>query len=121
VIEARDRGQTVLLSSHVLSEVEAVCDRVAMLRAGRIVEIGHLETLRGLAALRVHAVLAAPVPDLSRVPGVANVVVDGMTVDCDVTGSMQPLISAFAAVGVEHMTTREVSLEELFVSHYGNK
>ena len=53
VVEARDRGQTVLLSSHILSEVESVCDRVAMLRAGRIVEIGHLDTLRSLAAQRV--------------------------------------------------------------------
>ena len=55
VREARDRGQTVLLSSHILSEVEAVCDRVAMLRAGRIIETGHLDVLRGLAAVRVHA------------------------------------------------------------------
>jgi ABC-2 type transport system ATP-binding protein len=121
VIEARERGQTVLLSSHVLSEVEAVCDRVAMLRAGRIIEIGHLETLRELAALRVHVELAGPVPDLSGVPSVSNVAVDGRTIDCDVTGSMQPLIAAFASAGVERMTTREVSLEELFVSHYGTE
>jgi ABC-2 type transport system ATP-binding protein len=120
VLDARDRGQTVLLSSHVLSEVEAVCDRVAMLRAGRIIEIGHLEALRSLAALRVHAELMSPVPDLSKISGVSNVVVDGRTVDCDVNGSMQPLVSALAHAGVEHITTREVSLEELFVSHYGD-
>jgi len=120
VVEARDRGQTVLLSSHVLSEVEAVCDRVAMLRAGRIIEIGHLEALRRLAAVRVHATVGSPVPDLSGVPGVSNVVVDGLTVDCDVSGSMQALVAALARAGVEHMTTREVSLEELFVSHYGD-
>jgi ABC-2 type transport system ATP-binding protein len=121
VVEARDRGQTVLLSSHVLSEVEAVCDRVAMLRAGRIIEIGHLDALRRLAAIRVHATLMSPVPDLSAIPGVSKVVVDGSTVDCDITGSMQPLISALAGAGVENMTTREVSLEELFVAHYGNR
>jgi polyether ionophore transport system ATP-binding protein len=120
VLDARDRGQTVLLSSHVLSEVEAVCDRVAMLRAGRIIEIGHLEALRSLAALRVHAELMSPVPDLSKISGVSNVVVDGRTVDCDVNGSMQPHVSALAHAGVEHITTREVSLEELFVSHYGD-
>ena len=57
VREARDRGQTVLLSSHILSEVEAVCDRVAMLRAGRDHRDGQLDVLRGLAALRVHAEL----------------------------------------------------------------
>jgi len=103
-----------------LSEVEAVCDRVAMLRAGRIIEIGHLDTLRGMAALRVHAVLGGPVPDLTQVPGVSNVVVDGQTAECDVAGSMQPLLSALAPLGVVRMTTREPSLEELFVSHYGS-
>jgi ABC-2 type transport system ATP-binding protein len=120
VREARDRGQTVLLSSHILSEVEAVCDRVAMLRAGRIVEIGHLDVLRGLAALRVHAVVEAPVPDLSGLQGVSNFVIDGQTIECDVAGSMEPLLSALVAAGVRHMTTREPSLEELFMSHYGD-
>ena len=76
--EARDRGQTVLLSSHILSEVEAVCDRVAMLRAGRIIEIGHLDVLRGLAALRVRAQLdVGRCPTSRGVDGVSNVVVDG--------------------------------------------
>jgi ABC-2 type transport system ATP-binding protein len=120
VIEARDRGQTVLLSSHVLSEVEAVCDRVAMLRAGRIIEIGHLDVLRRLAALRVHAQLDAPVPELSGIEGVSHVEVTGQTVECDVAGSMEALIAALAAAGVAHMTTREVSLEELFIAHYGD-
>jgi ABC-2 type transport system ATP-binding protein len=120
VIEARGRGQTVLLSSHVLSEVEAVCDRVAMLRAGRLIEIGELEVLRGLAALRVRAELETAVPDLTAVAGVTNVVVDGRTVECDVKGPMDALIAALAGAGVERMTTREVSLEELFISHYGD-
>jgi ABC-2 type transport system ATP-binding protein len=120
VREAHARGQTVLLSSHILSEVEAVCDRVAMLRAGRIIEIGHLEALRGLAALRVRAEFVASVPDVSRLSGVSNVVVDGRTMECDVSGSMQPLLRALADASVMHMTTREPSLEELFVSHYGD-
>jgi len=120
VREARDRGQTVLLSSHVLSEVEAVCDRVAMLHAGRIIETGHLDVLRGLAALRVRAELDGVVPDLARVPGVSDVVVDGSTVECDVTGSMEPLIGALAQAGVTRMTTREPTLEELFLARYGN-
>jgi ABC-2 type transport system ATP-binding protein len=118
VREAHDRGQTVLLSSHILSEVEAVCDRVAMLRAGRVIETGHLDALRGLAALRVRAVLSSAPPDLSGLPGVNNVAVDGPTVECDVAGSMEPLMRALAEAGVKHMTTREPSLEELFVSHY---
>jgi ABC-2 type transport system ATP-binding protein len=119
VREAHERGQTVLLSSHILSEVEAVCDRVAMLRAGRIIETGHLDTLRGLAALRVHAILQAPPPDLRNISGVSNVVVAGNSVECDVICSMEPLLRVLTDAGVQHMTTREPSLEELFVSHYG--
>jgi ABC-2 type transport system ATP-binding protein len=120
VREASSRGQTVLLSSHILSEVEAVCDRMAMLRAGRVIEIGHIDVLRGLSALRVRARVTSAVPDLSAVEGVSNVVVNGSEVECDVTGSMQPLMSALVHAGVEHMTTREPSLEELFISHYGD-
>ena len=119
--EAHDRGQTVLLSSHILSEVEAVCDRVAMLRAGRIIETGHLEALRGIAALRVRAELESSAPDISRLDGVSNVVVDGQTIECDVTGSMTALVRALAAAGVKNLTTREPSLEEVFVSHYRNR
>jgi ABC-2 type transport system ATP-binding protein len=120
VREARDRGQTVLLSSHILSEVEAVCDRVAMLRAGRLIESGRLDVLRGLAAVHVHAHLDASPPDLTPIAGVTNVVVDGTTLECDVAGRIEPLLLALAEVGVQHMTTREPSLEELFVSHYGS-
>jgi ABC-2 type transport system ATP-binding protein len=118
--EAQDRGQTVLLSSHILSEVEAVCDRVAMLRGGRIIESGRLDVLRELAAIHVHAQLAGPPPDLGRLGGLSNVVVDGSTVECDVVGTMEPLIAALAAVGIVRMTTREPSLEELFVARYGD-
>jgi len=121
VREARDRGQTVLLSSHVLSEVEAVCDRVAMLHAGRIIESGHLDVLRGLAALRVRAELDGAMPDLSRVAGVSDVVVDGSTLECDVTGSMEPLLAVLARAGVSRMTTREPTLEELFLARYGDQ
>jgi ABC-2 type transport system ATP-binding protein len=120
VRDARDRGQTTLLSSHILSEVEAVCERVAMLRAGRIIESGRLDVLRGLIALRVHARLDTAVPDLSTIDGVTNVTVDGSTVECDVAGPIEPLIHALSAAGIQRLTTREPSLEELFVSHYGS-
>jgi ABC-2 type transport system ATP-binding protein len=119
VREAHDRGQTVLLSSHILSEVEAVCDRVAMLRAGRIIETGRLDVLRKLAATQVHALINGTPPDLAHLEGVTNVEVHDRTIECDVLGSMEPLMSALAAAGLEHLTTREPSLEELFISHYG--
>jgi ABC-2 type transport system ATP-binding protein len=119
VREARDRGQTVFLSSHILSEVDAVCERVAMLRRGRIIETGELEVLRGLASVRVEAELATAPPDVRSLDGVDHVVVDGNTIQCDVTGPIGPLLQALTAAGVQHLSTREPSLEELFVARYG--
>jgi ABC-2 type transport system ATP-binding protein len=118
--EAREREQTVFLSSHILSEVEALCDRIAILRAGELVEVGTLEQMRHLTALQVEAQLDGTVPDLARVPGVSGVEVHGNTIRCHVTGSMEPLLRALAKAGVQHMTSREPSLEELFLAHYGS-
>jgi ABC-2 type transport system ATP-binding protein len=119
VTDARARGQTVLLSSHILSEVEALCDRVAILRAGRLVEIGTLAAMRHLSALHVEADMDGAVPDLSDVAGVSGVKVDGNRVECQVTGSVEPLVTALAASGVHRLVSREPSLEELFLAHYG--
>ena len=65
------------------------------------------------------AMPAGPPPDVSALDGVHSVVVDGNTLECDVAGSMEPLLRELMAVGVKHLTTREASLEELFVAHYG--
>jgi ABC-2 type transport system ATP-binding protein len=116
---ARDRGQTVLLSSHIMSEVEAVCDRVAMVRSGRIIDQGRLDELQDLSTVHVRAALTRPAPDLRAVVGVSNVVTDGDTIECDVAGSMEPLLRALAPSGLRRVTTRTPSLEELFVAHYG--
>jgi ABC-2 type transport system ATP-binding protein len=110
----------VFLSSHILSEVEALCDRVAILRAGRLVEAGTLADMRHLSALQIEAELEGPAPDLSAVPGVAGLEVDGNRVRCQVTGSIEPLLSALTRVGVRHLVSREPSLEELFLAHYGS-
>jgi ABC-2 type transport system ATP-binding protein len=122
VAEARDRGQTVFLSSHILSEVEAICDRVAILRAGRLVDIGSLAEMRHLSSLQVDAEMEGPVPpDLDAVPGVSAVHVDGAHVRCTVSGSVEPLLAALTQAGVRHLTSREPSLEELFLAHYGGE
>ena len=119
ITEARERGQTVFLSSHILSEVEALCDRVAILRAGQLIEVGTLAQMRHLSALQVEAELNGPVPDLNGVAGVTVVDVSGTHVHCHVSGPIEPLLDALAKVGVRHLVSREPSLEELFLAHYG--
>jgi ABC-2 type transport system ATP-binding protein len=119
VHEAKERGQTVLLSSHILSEVEALCDRVAILRSGVLADIGTMAELRHLSALTVQATFDGSVPDLGRVPGVRSVEVQGQTVRCEVYGPVQPLLAVLAASGVHELLSREPSLEELFLAHYG--
>lgn len=117
--EAKGRGQTVFLSSHILSEVEAVADRVAILRAGELVEQGSLDQLRISSSVQVEITFSAKPPSLARVKGVSAVEVDGKTVMCHVTGPMQPLLTALANHKVVSILSREPSLEELFLSHYG--
>jgi polyether ionophore transport system ATP-binding protein len=119
VEQAKAAGQTVFLSSHILSEVEALCDRVAILRAGRLVEVGTLAQLRHLSALSVEATFSTPPPDLSHVPGVSDIEVAGNRVRLQVHGSVEPLLERLTAVGVTQLLSREPSLEELFLAQYG--
>jgi ABC-2 type transport system ATP-binding protein len=121
VAEARERGQAVFLSSHILSEVEALSDRVAIIRAGELVEVGTLAQMRHLSALSVDATFDTTPPDLSRIPGVTAVEVQGNQVRCQVVGSVEPLLSVLAASGVHQLLSREPSLEELFLAHYGSE
>jgi ABC-2 type transport system ATP-binding protein len=121
VREAKAAGQTVFLSSHILSEVEALCDRVAILRAGHLVEAGTLADLRHLSALSVEATFTCPPPDLSLVPGVSDIEVDGNRVSLQVHGPVEPLLERLTAVGVTQLLSREPSLEELFLAQYGAK
>jgi len=119
VADARARGQAVFLSSHILSEVEALSDRVAILRAGELIEAGTLAQLRHLSALSVDATFDTAPPDLGRVPGVTAVTVEGHRVHCQVIGSVEPLLGVLAAAGVHQLLSRQPSLEELFLAHYG--
>lgn len=119
VLEAKAAGQTVFLSSHILSEVEALCDRVAILRSGRLVEVGTLAELRRLSALSIEATFTSTPPDLSLVPGVSDIEVDGNRVSLRVHGSVEPLLERLTAVGVTQLLSREPSLEELFLARYG--
>ncbi len=117
--EAKETGQTVFLSSHILSEVEALCDRVAILRHGRLVEIGTLAEMRHLSALRIEATFTTTPPDLSRVAGVSDIEVDGNRLRLQVRGSVEPLLERLAQSRVTELLSREPSLEELFLAQYG--
>jgi ABC-2 type transport system ATP-binding protein len=118
--EAKERKQTVFLSSHILSEVEALCDRVAILRAGVLVDLGTLPEMRHLSAWTVEATFDGPVPELTGVPGVSAVNVDGHRLRCQVQGSIDPLLKVLASFSVRELQSREPSLEEIFLAHYGD-
>ena len=116
------RGQTVFLSSHILSEVEALSDRVAILRAGELVEVGTLAQLRHLSALSVDATFDATPPDLTRIAGVTAVERRRQPAStARSVGSVEPLLAVLAASGVHQLLSREPSLEELFLAHYGRE
>jgi ABC-2 type transport system ATP-binding protein len=121
VLEAKDNGQTVFLSSHVLSEVEALCDRVAILRAGKLVEIGTLTQMRHLSALTVEASFPDSPPPVDKVAGVSAVKVTGHQLTCQVHGPVDELLTVLAAAHPETLLSREPSLEELFLSIYGEQ
>jgi len=117
--EERSRGRTVLLSSHILAEVEALCHRVSIIRAGRIVESGTLADLRHLTRTSISAELAAPPDGLVGLPGVHNLEVDGTRVRCQVDADkLDALLRQLTSVGVRTLTSQPPTLEELFLRHY---
>jgi polyether ionophore transport system ATP-binding protein len=118
VREAKERGQTVFLSSHILSEVEALCDRVGILREGRLVDEGTLEQLRHLSATTVEVTFEGAAPELPPLDGVDVVRAGPSSLRCEVTGSIGPLIAALGQHPVVALTSREPSLEEIFLHHY---
>lgn len=122
VQEARGRGQAVFLSSHILSEVEALCDRVGILRRGRLVDQGTLAELRHLGAQTVEVTFAGPAPDpLPQPDGVTAVAVGPQTARFEVAGDIAPLLSELGRHPVAALTSREPSLEEIFLGHYDGR
>lgn len=121
VLEAKANNQTVFLSSHILEEVEALCDRVAILREGKLVELGTLSEMRHLSALTIEATFENKPPSLDHIKGVSNVKVIGQQLTCQIHGSIDPALSVLAAAHPKTLLSREPSLEELFLSLYGDK
>ncbi len=117
VHEAKERGQTIFLSSHILSEVEALCDRVGILRDSRLVDEGTLAELRHLGAQTVEATFEGEPPRLS-LPGVKVIPAGASALRFEVSGPIRPLLWALAEHPVVGLTSREPSLEEIFLHHY---
>ena len=120
VRDARARGATIFISSHVLSEVEHVCDRVGIVREGRLAMVSALEDLIGMRAFRVEIDFADDVPldRLKRVAGLEQLVVTDHRATGLLRGTFEPLMSAIAGTRVVGFTSREPSLEEIFLTYY---
>ena len=119
VNEVRGNGRTVLLSSHILGEVEALCDRVSIIRDGAVVESGTMAQLRHLARTTVSAEMASVPEGLADLPGVHDVVVQGQRITASVEAKgMAQLMAALGAGGVTAVTSQPPTLEELFLRHY---
>ncbi|MDQ1651711.1 MAG: polyether ionophore transport system ATP-binding protein, partial [Cryptosporangiaceae bacterium] len=119
VLAERDNGRTVLLSSHILSEVEALCDRVSIIRAGRTIDTGTLSEMRHLSRTTITAELATPPTGLAALPGVHDAVLDGTRVRFDVDNAqLDAVLRHLTEHGVRSLVSQPPTLEELFLRHY---
>ena len=119
--ERRDAGATVLLSSHILSEVEALGNRVTIIRAGRAVESGTLADIRHLTRTQIDAETERPPHGLEALPGVHDLHVEGTRARFDVdTSRLDEALRQLTGYGVRTLTSRPPTLEELFLRHYGD-
>lgn len=118
--EAKGRGQTIFLSSHVLAEVERIADRVAFIREGRLVLLEGVTSLKARAPRRLELTFAGPAPenDFVNLPGVTDLTVEGATLFFTVKGSVDGLIKAAAQFEVTNITSHEPDLEEIFLNYY---
>ncbi|HYH34024.1 MAG TPA: ABC transporter ATP-binding protein [Nocardioides sp.] len=122
VEEFRQRGHTVLLSSHILAEVERLCDRLSIVRSGRIVESGTLGELRHLTRTSVEAETTERPQGLEGLPGIHHLVVDGARVSFEIdTPQIGGALGVLQRAGVRSLTATPPTLEELFLRHYGDE
>jgi ABC-2 type transport system ATP-binding protein len=122
VEEIKAAGRTVLLSSHILAEVEALCHRVTIIRAGRTVERGTLDDLRHLTRTSIVVETDEPVPGLAHLDGVHDLHQDGVDARFSVdTARLDAALQLLTQAGVRSLTSRPPTLEELFLRHYGDE
>ncbi len=121
--EAKGEGRTVFLSSHILSEVEKSCERVAIIRDGRIARLDRVDALRDLAAHQVELRFTGPVPaaEFEAIPGVSHVSAEDHVLRMHVTGPIAPVVQTAARYPLVDFVSREPSLEETFLAEYGRE
>jgi len=120
--EDQKNGRTVLLSSHILAEVEAVCDRITIIRSGRAVESGTLAEMRHLSRLSISAELSGLPAGLSEVQGVYSLVVEGRTMHCEIEAEhLNELMKVLTTSGIRSLVSHPPTLESLFLHYYGVK
>jgi ABC-2 type transport system ATP-binding protein len=122
VDELRAAGRTLFVSSHNLPEIQRICDRVGIIREGRLLAVESVSDLKRRALRRLELRFAEPVTAdrFARLPGVSDLVVDGPHLSCVVTGSVDPILRAAMELRVEDVISHEPSLEEIFLAFYGN-
>jgi ABC-2 type transport system ATP-binding protein len=119
--QVKAQGRTVLLSSHILAEVEALCDRVSIIRAGRTVQTGTLAELQHLTRTAITATTSRPATGLDAMAGVHDLVADDSRVRFDVdTGELDAVLARLVDCGVLTLTSQPPTLEEMFLRHYGD-
>jgi len=118
--ETKKEGRTIFLSSHILPEVEKVCDRVGIIRQGKLITVETIESLKSHAIRQLEIHFAAPVPKekFINIPGVRDIVVEGNLLTCTVVGSLDSLVKAAARFDVFNIISREPSLEDIFMTYY---
>jgi ABC-2 type transport system ATP-binding protein len=122
ILDARAEGRTVLLSSHILAEVEKLCDRVTIIRQGRTVQHGTLAELRHLTRTTIAAQTERPAVDLAALPGVHDVRLDDGRVSFDVdSDELGAAVGHLTGLGLRSLTSHPPTLEELFLRHYGDE
>jgi ABC-2 type transport system ATP-binding protein len=121
--EAKAEGRTVFLSSHILSEVEKTCDRVAIIREGRLTRVDRTAALRDLAHHTVELVFTSrvPVEEFQSLPGVSDIVAEDHVLRMRVAGNITPVVRAAARYELADFVSREPSLEETFLAEYGKE
>lgn len=123
ILEAKKEGQTAFISSHILPEVERICDRVAFIRKGKLIDIKEISALKAQALKYIEITFAQPVPkdEFSNLSGIQNVVMKDTVLRCTVAGSFDTFIKALARFEVVNMISEEPNLEDIFLTYYGGE